>query len=155
MALLELIATYWRTMSSRMDTSKSKSPVYLALKGFHQKQDIFSYGISDNPGNISLYEPSNKGGVIVTGKPSSTVLPRPFDKVKNVVGIGYQIHHKFLVCGFNRPDAVVYCGSSNSAPSGEAAKGAKTGIGQGGSMVPVHQRCLGQALLRYGRRSIA
>jgi hypothetical protein len=33
------------------------------------------------------------------------------------------VHHKFVVCGFNRPDAVVYCGSSNLANGGEEANG--------------------------------
>jgi phosphatidylserine/phosphatidylglycerophosphate/cardiolipin synthase-like enzyme len=106
-----------------MDTGKSPSPVYLALKALHKKQDLFSYGISDNPDDISLYEPDQPDGVIVTGKPGATVLPPPFDKVKNVVGIGHQIHHKFIVCGFTRPDAVVYCGSSNLAPGGEQNNG--------------------------------
>jgi hypothetical protein len=36
---------------------------------------------------------------------------------------GHQIHHKFVVCGFNGPNPVVYCGSSNLAPGGEHLNG--------------------------------
>ena len=36
---------------------------------------------------------------------------------------GHQIHHKFVVCGFNGLDPVVYCGSSNLALGGEQANG--------------------------------
>jgi hypothetical protein len=57
-----------------------------------------------------LYAPDKKTGVLVTGKPASTVLPPPFNQVPGV-GAGHQVHHKFVVCGFNGPDAVVYCGS--------------------------------------------
>src|SRR5262249_11237557 len=35
----------------------------------------------------------------------------------------HQIHHKFVVCGFNSADAVVYCGSSNLANKGETVNG--------------------------------
>ena len=60
--------------------------------------------------------------MLVTGKPASTLLPPPFDQVPGV-GLGHQVHHKFVVCGFNRADAVVYCGSSNLANGGEEANG--------------------------------
>ena len=66
----------------------------------HANQQIFSYGISDNPGGISLYAPGQKTGVLVTGKPVRTQLPPPFNQVPGV-GAGHQIHHKFVVCGFN------------------------------------------------------
>jgi hypothetical protein len=79
-------------------------------------------GISDNPGGIYLYKPGTRQGLLVSGKPASTVLPPPFDQVPGV-GLGHQVHHKFVVCGFNRPDAVVYCGSSNLASGGEEANG--------------------------------
>ncbi len=41
----------------------------------------------------------------------------------DVIGLGHQVHHKFIVCGFNSPDAVVYCGSSNLALGGETSNG--------------------------------
>jgi hypothetical protein len=39
------------------------------------------------------------------------------------VGAGHQVHHKFVVCGFNGDDPVVYCGSSNLALAGEQVNG--------------------------------
>jgi hypothetical protein len=39
------------------------------------------------------------------------------------VGIGHQVHHKFIVCGFNTPNAVVWFGSSNLSLGGEEQNG--------------------------------
>ena len=47
----------------------------------------------------------------------------PFDQMADVIGPGHQVHHKFIVCGFNSPDAVVYCGSSTLALGGEQNNG--------------------------------
>jgi hypothetical protein len=105
-----------------MEIGKGTGPVYPALRALHSDQKIFSYGISDNPGGIFLYKPGTKSGVLVTGKPSSTRLPPPFNQVPNV-GAGHQVHHKFVVCGFNGPEPVVYCGSSNLALGGEENNG--------------------------------
>jgi hypothetical protein len=69
-----------------------------------------------------LYKPGRKTGVLVTGKPGKSRLPPPFDQVPDV-GSGHQIHHKFVVCGFNGADPVVYCGSSNLAQGGEESNG--------------------------------
>jgi hypothetical protein len=105
-----------------MDITAGNSPVYDALKALHASQSVFSYGISDNPGGISLYRPGSKHGVLVTGKPADTVLPPPFSQVPNI-GAAHQVHHKFVVCGFRGPDPVVYCGSSNLALGGEEENG--------------------------------
>ncbi len=95
--------------------------VYKALNHIHETAPIFSYGISDQPGGIELYPLGEKKGVVVSGKPGQSVLPPPFNQVPGVTG--HQVHHKFVVCGFNTPDAVVYCGSSNLAGGGEKANG--------------------------------
>ena len=105
-----------------MQINDEANPVYEALNALHDNQGVFSYGISDTPNGISLYRVGEKTGVLVTGKPSDTQLPPPFSQVPNV-GLGHQIHHKFVVCGFNSEDAVVYCGSSNLALGGEQANG--------------------------------
>jgi hypothetical protein len=55
-------------------------------------------------------------------KPVSTKLPPPFNQVPGI-GLGHQVHHKFVVCGFNGSDPVVYRGSSNLASGGEQANG--------------------------------
>ena len=98
------------------------NPVYGALSTLHQNQSLFSYGISDNPSGISYYPVGSATGVLVTGKPVRTRLPPPFSQVPNI-GLGHQIHHKFIVCGFNGPDPVVWCGSSNLALMGEQVNG--------------------------------
>jgi hypothetical protein len=105
-----------------MELANGKSPVWDALNPLHQNQAIFSYGISDSPKGIVLHEPGKKHGVLVSGRPASTVLPPPFDQVPGV-GLGHQVHHKFVVCGFGGPDAVVFCGSSNLASGGEEQNG--------------------------------
>jgi PLD-like domain len=99
----------------------STNPVYAVLRDLHKKQDVFTYGISDSPGGIYLYTPGQATGVLVTGKPGATLLPPPFDQIPVVSG--HQIHHKFVVCGFNGVDPVVYCGSSNLANGGEHLNG--------------------------------
>jgi hypothetical protein len=43
--------------------------------------------------------------------------------VPNILGVGHQIHHKFVVCGFRGDDPVVFCGSSNLALGGEESNG--------------------------------
>ena len=105
-----------------MQIDISKSAVYDTLKTLHRNQSIFSFGISDTATGIRVYQPGSKSGVLVTGKPASTKLPPPFDQVPGV-GLGHQIHHKFVICGFNRADAVVYCGSSNLNEGGEEKNG--------------------------------
>lgn len=105
-----------------MQLDTGTGPVLPALTKLHSAQNIFSYGISDTTSGIRFYAPRNKNGVLVTGKPTRTKLPPPFDQVPGV-GIGHQIHHKFIVCGFNTKAAVVYCGSSNLTAGGEEANG--------------------------------
>lgn len=102
--------------------AKEGNIVYDALSDLHKQQNIFSYGISDTPAGIELYPIGKKTGVLVTGKPVGTILPEPFSQVPSV-GLGHQVHHKFVVCGFNGDDPVVYCGSSNLAVLGEQVNG--------------------------------
>jgi len=100
-----------------------ENPVYDALRTLHESQDVFSFGISDSPNGVELYRVGSNKGVLVTGKPINTRLPPPFNQVPNIGGFGHQVHHKFVVCGFNGPDPVVYCGSSNLALGGEKVNG--------------------------------
>jgi phosphatidylserine/phosphatidylglycerophosphate/cardiolipin synthase-like enzyme len=107
----------------KTDKARANNPVYVALNTIHQNGRIFSYGVSDSPGGISLYPVGKTTGVLVTGKPVRTQLPPPFNQVPNIGGVGHQIHHKFVVCGFNGDDPVVFCGSSNLATGGEENNG--------------------------------
>jgi len=96
-----------------MEMKTGTGPVFPALQSIHANPAVFSFGISDNPDGIELYKP---------GKPTGDRLPPPFNQVPNI-GIGHQIHHKFVVCGFNGPNPVVFCGSSNLAEGGENSNG--------------------------------
>ena len=84
-------------------------------------QSVYSYGISDAPQGVFLYASGKATGVQVTGKPGQVTLPAPFDQVPSLPG--HEIHDKFVVCGLNGNDPVVYCGSSNLAAGGEAENG--------------------------------
>jgi hypothetical protein len=106
-----------------MQIDKGNSVVFDTLRDVHKNQKIFSYGISDTTSGIALYKPGTVNGVLTTGKPAKTQLPPPFNQVPNIGGVGHQIHHKFVICGFNGDDPVVYCGSSNLAGGGEASNG--------------------------------
>jgi len=105
-----------------MGLDKGTGPVLPALQKIHADETIFTYGISDTPGGIFLYTPRKTTGVLVSGKPTSTKLPPPFNQVPGL-GLGHQVHHKFVVCGFNGKNPVVYCGSSNLAEMGEEVNG--------------------------------
>jgi phosphatidylserine/phosphatidylglycerophosphate/cardiolipin synthase-like enzyme len=105
-----------------METGTAENPVYKALNEVHKNQTVFSFGISDRSDGIALYPIGKKTGVLVTGKPVNTQLPAPFSQVPGV-GSGHQVHHKFVVCGFNGDDPIVYCGSSNLALKGEQVNG--------------------------------
>jgi phosphatidylserine/phosphatidylglycerophosphate/cardiolipin synthase-like enzyme len=109
-------------MFAVMGLDKASGSILPALQKLHADENIFSYGVSDSPGGIELYKPGNKTGVLVSGKPGKSQLPPPFDQVPGV-GLGHQIHHKFVVCGFNGDNPVVYCGSSNLAEKGEQVNG--------------------------------
>jgi hypothetical protein len=106
-----------------MELDSGTGPVLDALKTIHANQDIFSYGITDSTKGIELYALGKKTGVLVTGKPAKSQLPPPFDQVRTISGVGHQVHHKFVVCGFNGDNPVVYCGSSNLALMGEQVNG--------------------------------
>ncbi|MGO6810152.1 phospholipase D-like domain-containing protein [Rhizobium ruizarguesonis] len=103
--------------------SKTPNPVYEVLNLIHAQKSVFSFGISDNPEGISLYKIGSGEGVLVTGKPGKRNLPPPFQEIRYVSGVGHQVHHKFVVCGFRGANPVVFCGSSNLALGGEESNG--------------------------------
>lgn len=105
-----------------MELGKSTGPVLPALRQVHMDPKVFTYGISDTTEGVRLYEPRTTTGLLVTGKPAKSRLPPPFNQVPSL-GLGHQIHHKFVVCGFEGNDPVVFCGSSNLALGGEQQNG--------------------------------
>jgi len=104
-----------------MQLTGSSTPVYETLNKIHGSTTMCSYGISDAPEGTYLYRSGSDEGILVTGKPGKTTLPPPFDQVP--IPPGHEIHDKFVVCGLNGSDPVVYCGSSNLATGGEQQNG--------------------------------
>ncbi len=102
---------------------KSTGSLIPALRGLHKDDSIFTYGITDNSGGeISLYKPGRKNGLLIDAKKASRELPPPFKKEFSL-GLAHAIHHKFVVTNFNKSTARVYCGSSNLALGGEKDNG--------------------------------
>ena len=94
-----------------------------ALREIHENDSVFSYGVTDNSsGDISLYKPGQKKGILIDAKKANRELPPPFKEEFNS-GLAHAIHHKFIVTNFNRNSARVYCGSSNLALGGEINNG--------------------------------
>ncbi len=90
-----------------------------ALRQLHKDDSIYTYGVTDNSsGDISLYKPGRKNGLLIDAKKAVRELPPPFVTEKSI-GLGHAIHHKFVVSNFNRANARVWCGSSNLALGGE------------------------------------
>jgi hypothetical protein len=116
----ESSAAHGSVLFAVMQLTGSDTPVYNTLNKIYADK-FFSYGISDAPDGTHLYAAGSKKGVLVTGKPGKTTLPAPFDQVP--IPPGHEIHDKFVVCGLNGSDPIVYCGSSNLATGGEKANG--------------------------------
>jgi phosphatidylserine/phosphatidylglycerophosphate/cardiolipin synthase-like enzyme len=99
----------------------SKSSILDAVREQVRSDQVFTYGITDNTGDIYLYKPDSKRGVKVSGKGTASNLPPPFDQVADIPG--HNIHHKFIVVDFKGKDSVLYCGSSNLAYGPEKRNG--------------------------------
>jgi hypothetical protein len=85
------------------------------------KKNVFSYGISDKKGGLTIKKPDGSIG-IVDFEYLAKDVPQPF-KQEWSGGSGIHEHHKFVVTDFNLPTAKVFTGSSNLSPSGEGGNG--------------------------------
>jgi hypothetical protein len=127
--LLDAITAHIRKPSIRsvlfavmeMGTNSTGSLIR-TLRELHKNDAIFTYGVTDNSsGDISLYKPGRKNGLLIDAKKAKRELPLPFKTEANLPG--HAIHHKFVITNFNRATARVYCGSSNLALGGEKQNG--------------------------------
>jgi phosphatidylserine/phosphatidylglycerophosphate/cardiolipin synthase-like enzyme len=84
-------------------------------------KNVFSYGISDKLGGLTVKKPDGSFG-LVDFNYLAGITPMPF-KVEWSGGKGIHEHHKFVVTDFSLPSAKVFTGSSNLSPSGEGANG--------------------------------
>ena len=93
-----------------------------ALRDLHKNDSIYTYGVTDNSsGDISLYKPGRKNGLLIDATQAKRELPPPFKTEASLPG--HAIHHKFVITNFNRSTARVWCGSSNLALGGEKDNG--------------------------------
>jgi phosphatidylserine/phosphatidylglycerophosphate/cardiolipin synthase-like enzyme len=84
-------------------------------------KDVFSYGISDAAGTMTLTKPDGTSGLVDFAYLSKNA-PSPF-KEEWAAGQGLNVHHKFVVTDFNLPSAKVFTGSSNLSPNAEKKNG--------------------------------
>lgn len=102
--------------------TNSTGSLIRALRELHRNDAIYTYGVTDNSsGDISLYKPGRKNGLLIDAKKATRELPPPFKDEANLPG--HAIHHKFVITNFNQASARVYCGSSNLALGGEKQNG--------------------------------
>ncbi len=101
----------------------SDSSILRALKTQVKSENIFTFGITDGRNDLTLYKPNRKNGVKISALKINRKLPKPFNEIIGVPGLGHLIHHKFVVVDFKGEDPVVYCGSSNLAFNPEQKKG--------------------------------
>src|ERR1700730_18195394 len=73
---------------------------------------VFSYGISDKHGGLTVKKPDGSFG-IVDFNYLADITPIPF---KESGGSGVHEHHKFVVTDFSLPTTKVSTGSSNPSP---------------------------------------
>ena len=108
-----------RERALRGDGTEGIGSVYPTLKQLHADEGVFSYRGVRRHGRDRPLRAWQEDRCARDREADHVKLPPPFNQVPNL-GIYHQIHHKFVICGFNGPDPVVYCGSSNLALEGEA-----------------------------------
>jgi PLD-like domain len=86
-----------------------------------ENKPLFSYGVSDKVGGLTVHKPDGTLG-IVDFEYLSTHAPEPF-KSEWSGGAGIHEHNKFVVVDFNLPSAKVFTGSCNMSVSGEEGNG--------------------------------
>jgi phosphatidylserine/phosphatidylglycerophosphate/cardiolipin synthase-like enzyme len=92
------------------------------LLEIRQRNDIFSYGVTQTTGGLKFYKSGGANGLLVPFSALRAHVPEPFRAEWNG-GMGQVIHHKFVVVDFNDEAPVVFCGSSNLAQGGEESNG--------------------------------
>ncbi|MFA6363055.1 phospholipase D-like domain-containing protein [Methanoregula sp.] len=95
-----------------------------ALEDLPSREDLFSMGIIQNKGDITLFKPDtgNENFTLASSAFLAKNVPPPFNKEIRG-GAGQVIHHKMVICDFNGENPVVFCGSSNLAAGGETSNG--------------------------------
>jgi phosphatidylserine/phosphatidylglycerophosphate/cardiolipin synthase-like enzyme len=84
-------------------------------------KSVFSYGISDKVGGLTVTKPDHSTGIVDFHSLAKNA-PEPFKSEWNG-GNGIHEHDKFVVTDFNLPTAKVFTGSCNLSVSGEKNNG--------------------------------
>jgi hypothetical protein len=82
---------------------------------------VFSYGVVNESTGMEIHKPNGDVGLVDFAYLAKNA-PEPF-KSEWSGGKGINIHNKFVIVDFDQPNAKVYTGSSNFAPSGEEGNG--------------------------------
>jgi phosphatidylserine/phosphatidylglycerophosphate/cardiolipin synthase-like enzyme len=103
-----------------MQLQKSTGPAVEAIESLPAREDLFSMGVIQHKGDISLFKPDtgDENFTLTSAAYLAKNVPEPFKKEISG-GSGQVIHHKLVVCDFNGENPVVFCGSSNLAAGGE------------------------------------
>jgi phosphatidylserine/phosphatidylglycerophosphate/cardiolipin synthase-like enzyme len=92
------------------------------LKSLYQRQDIFSFGITQSAGGLNMFTSTSPSGEFADFAYLQGKMPPPFNDEFGG-GPGQVIHDKFVVVDFNGDNPVVFTGSSNLADGGEQDNG--------------------------------
>lgn len=103
-------------------------PADLALDTIDPRK-LVVLGVSDKPGSggepiddATYVQAPGRGSVPLSPKALEAGMDKPF-KTEWAGGAGMRMHHKFVICDFRTPDAVLFTGSSNLAAGGEEGNG--------------------------------
>lgn len=97
--------------------------VLRALSTLDERTDIFSYGITQSAGGLTLFKPgSSQHGEFAAFSYLAKQVPQPF-RAEVSGGMGQVIHDKFVVVDFDGDNPAVFTGSSNLASGGESQNG--------------------------------
>jgi PLD-like domain len=93
------------------------------LEAIGSREGLFSLGTIEGKKDLTLFRDDlTSHSAVVPFAYLREHVPTPFLREYDA-GMGQHIHHKFVVCDFNGPNPIVFCGSSNLASGGEAENG--------------------------------
>jgi hypothetical protein len=97
-------------------------PLLQLLQNLGSNNNIFSYGITQSAGKLSLFKPGQTHAIVADFSYLTSKVPAPF-RAEYSGGPGQVIHDKFVVVDFNDANPMVFTGSSNLSEGGEEANG--------------------------------
>ena len=103
--------------------NQTKGSVRKAITAVTKRDDIFVYGIADDPvDGLELARPEGNPAPVFPSQLGADDLPPPF-RPEPSGGQGVRLHHKFVVIDFDQPTARVYTGSYNFSGAADTENG--------------------------------